>query len=211
MKNKGFFLTFEGGEGAGKSTLIESLESFLKDKGFQIVKTREPGGTPFGEKIRSILLDHASNFLSPQAELCLFLASRSQHIKEVIAPALKEGKIVLCDRFNDSSIAYQGGGRGLGIEKVSSFCDFIVEGLKPDLTFYLDIDPKIGLERITHASNHHDRIESEVASFHQNIRKAYHQIAQQDKKRLKVIDATKSKASVFKEVMDQISETLNLF
>ena len=133
------FITFEGGEGAGKTTLINSIVDAILAHGRRVVKVREPGGSSLGEDLRTLVLRH-SEPISPYAELCLFLASRAQHIFEVIAPALKAGKIVLCDRFNDSSIAYQGSARGLGMGRVSEVCAFFSQGLTPDLTLYLDID-----------------------------------------------------------------------
>src|SRR6187431_1687241 len=143
---RGIFITIEGGEGAGKTTLIESLYQHLLGLGREVLKTREPGGTPLGEEIRKILL-HSTGPVSPYAELSLFLASRAQHISELIAPALAAGKVVLCDRFNDSTIAYQGMARGLGMEEVAAVCRFICAGLEPQLTLYLDIDPAVGLSR----------------------------------------------------------------
>ncbi|MBF8262627.1 MAG: tmk, partial [Parachlamydiales bacterium] len=165
---RGLFITFEGGEGAGKSTLIDEVARQLASDGYHVVKTREPGGTHIGEHIRSLLLDHAQNRpLSAYAELCLFLAARAQQIEEIIAPALEARKIVLCDRFNDSTIAYQGVARGLGVEEVSAFCQFICHGIQPQLTLYLDIDPAVGLSRARRdqpqiaGARGYDRIESE--------------------------------------------------
>lgn len=190
---KSLFITFEGGEGAGKTTLIDSLASELSSKGCSFIKTREPGGTPLGEKIRHLLLEPYP--LSAYAELSLFLASRAQHIQEVIRPALQEQKIVLCDRFNDSTIAYQGAARDLGPEKVAQFCAFISQNLEPDLTFYLDLDPKIGFSRIEKRSK--DRIETEALSFHQKIREAFHKLAKQHPHRLHILDASQAPSKVF--------------
>src|SRR5260221_14604324 len=136
---RGLFITFEGGEGAGKTTLIEEIARQLASEGYSVLKTREPGGTKLGEHIRAILLQHTEP-VSPYSELCLFLASRAQHILEVIGPALEAKKIVLCDRFNDSSIAYQGAARGLGMDKGAEFCEFISQVLQPNLTLYLDLE-----------------------------------------------------------------------
>lgn len=189
MKNirEGILITFEGGEGAGKTTLIETVAKELTAQGYRVLKTREPGGTALGEQVRSVLL-HQTRSISPYAELCLFLASRAEHIAEVIQPALQEGKVVLCDRFNDSSVAYQGAARGLGTEQVKQFCDFISQGLKPNLTIYLDLPPEIGLARLA-AARQEDRIESEVLDFHQKIHRAYLAIHKADPKRFCLVDA----------------------
>lgn len=200
----GIFITFEGPEGAGKSTLIRKLRESLQEKGKKILQTREPGGTEIGEMIRSILLD-TKNKISPFAELALYLASRAQHISEIIRPALNKDMIVLCDRFNDSTYAYQAIARGLGLEKVESICSFICEGLEPDLTFYLDLDPETGFQRVQ--SRKKDRMESEGLSFHQKVRDAFLQISKRDSQRFKVIDATKSAEEVFEQVCEMISES----
>src|SRR5690606_19081528 len=159
---RGVFISFEGGEGAGKSTLIERIASHLQD--YPVLKVREPGGTALGEALRELLLQQKGP-VSPYAELSLFLASRAQHISEVIGPALEDGMIVLCDRFNDSTIAYQGAARGLGMEKVDQFCKFISQGLSPHLTLYLDIHPELGLHRAA-SVRAQDRIEAETIAFH---------------------------------------------
>lgn len=199
MKMKsGLFITFEGGEGAGKTTLIDEIVRQLKQEGHSVLKTREPGGTQLGEAIRNLLLHQGH--VSPYAELCLFLASRAQHILEVIGPALEENKIVLCDRFNDSSVAYQGAARGLGMEKVSDFCQFISQGLQPHLTLYLDIEPHLGLSRAKSARAQ-DRIEAEEVSFHDKIRQAYIQIHKKDRRRFHLLDASQPPAKVYEDAM----------
>ncbi len=201
MLKKGLFITFEGGEGAGKTTLMKKLAEKLKKH--EILQTREPGGTQLGESVRSILLNPQKK-ISARSELTLFLACRSQHIEEVILPALEEGKIVLCDRFNDSSVAYQGAARSLGMEKVQKFCNFICNNLQPDRTFYLDIDPAIGLKRASGS----DRIESEKLSFHETIRSAFLILAKQHPERIHVIDARKTADQVFAEVLNEFSRFL---
>jgi len=197
----GYFITFEGGEGAGKTTLIAQIAHELTGLGYTVVRAREPGGTDLGEQIREILLHKKE--MSPYAELALFLASRAQHIAEVIGPALKNNYIVLCDRFNDSSIAYQGAARGLGMENVAAFCEFISQGLQPNLTFYLDVDPKAGLARAL-KDRPQDRIESEKLSFHEKIREAYRILHHQNPKRLQLLDASKPPADVCTEAMKYI-------
>lgn len=201
---KGFLITFEGGEGAGKTTLIESVEKKLIEKHFKLLITREPGGTLLGEHIRELLLKK-ENKISSKAELCLFLASRSQHISDVIKPAIKKNKIVLCDRFNDSSIVYQGHARGLGIDEVIKFSSFIIEDTVPDLTLYLDIDPKVGLARV---QSKYDRIESEKLSFHQKIREGFHILANKFPDRVKILDASKFKDEVFENAMHYIAKII---
>lgn len=205
---KGKFITFEGGEGAGKTTLIERVYKALSDEGYPVIKTRAPGGSPLGEKIRALLLEKGKLSLSSRAELLLFIADRAQHVEEVILPALKQGKIVLCDRFNDSTIAYQGGARGWDKKWVHKLCDFATDDLDPHLTLYLDIDPRIGFERLKKARHGKDRIESEKLLFHQKIRKAFRQIAKEEPKRFRILDASCSPDEVFLEAMDQIDELL---
>lgn len=202
------FISFEGGEGAGKTTLIEQLAKAFTDKGVEVVRTREPGGTPLGETVRGWLLDNAAKAkIGAKAELLLFLAARAQHINEVIVPAIKAGKVVLCDRFNDSTIAYQGAGRGLGVPWVTHLCEMVCGGIVPDLTFYLDVEPETGLARTRHtakdtaAAGQVDRIESERLSFHHAVRQAFLDIAQGHPQRFHVIDAHQPQASVFDAVL----------
>ena len=204
--NRGLFITFEGGEGSGKTTLIEQVAGALSLEGLSILKTREPGGTKLGESVRNLLLHHRDP-VSPYAELSLFLASRAQIIEEVIHPALRSGTTVLCDRFNDSTIAYQGGARGLGMEPVELFCQFISQQLVPDLTLYLDVDPEIGLMRAKrHRSQ--DRIEAEHISFHQKIRESYLAIQKKHPKRFHLIDASKPAIEVYEIAMTLIRSVL---
>jgi dTMP kinase len=206
--NRGLFITFEGGEGAGKTTLIERMVEKLRADGMTVVKTREPGGTHLGEGVRNLLLEPSQVAVSPYAELCLFLASRAQHIKEVIRPALEQKKVVLCDRFNDSTIAYQGVARGLGMKEVAHFCDFICQGVQPQLTFYLDIEPSIGLKRAEARGNGPDRMESEKIAFHQKIREAYHKMHEQQPDRFHLLDAQKPAQEVFHQAMRYLERYL---
>ena len=201
---KGCFVTFEGGEGSGKSTLLEGIEGYLVARGFPTLKTRAPGGTSLGKEIRNWLLHEKERELDARAELLLFLADRAQHVKEVIAPAIEEGKVVLCDRFNDSTMAYQGVARGFSLETVASFCSFACHGNLPDITFYLDLDPVVGLQR-REAMSGKDRIESEDLSFHQKIRSAFQQMAAKEPSRMILLDASLSKEQVLmlaKEKLD---------
>lgn len=216
MTQHALFITLEGGEGAGKSTLLSKLKEGLKTIGYEVITTREPGGTLLGKSIREWLLHHEENIpLSSQAELMLFLADRSQHIAEVIAPALKAGKIVICDRFNDSTIAYQGYARGLNISKVENLCKLVCSGTLPNLTFLLDIDPIIGLERTrnTHKESAEngsvDKIEAENLEFHQRVRKGLHEIAFNDPERVQILDATSPQELIYIQAMEIILKRLS--
>jgi dTMP kinase len=211
MKRKGLLITFEGGDGAGKTTLIEKVYRYLNKSGRDVFKTRAPGGTQIGKEIRALLLHKSDARLAKRCELLLFLADRAQHVEELILPSLKKGKIVLCDRFNDSTIAYQGGARGLNIDLVGSLCRFASSALEPDLTLYLDIDPRIGFERAKRAGLVKDRIESETLKFHQNIRKAFKQIAKKDPKRFIVVDASILPQEVYALAKERIDVLLTSY
>lgn len=202
------FITVEGGEGAGKTTLIQAIEGALLKKEISVLRTREPGGTSFGHEIRRFVLKHHDAMeIGAKAELLMFLADRAQHIDEIILPALNAGKVVICDRFNDSSVAYQGAGRGLGTAWVRDLCNLVSGTLVPDLTFYLDIDPIIGISRAQRTmkaeSNAEglDRIEAEMIEFHQRVHNAFLEIIAAEPKRCHRIDATKSKDLVISQVL----------
>jgi len=204
---RGWFITLEGGEGAGKTTLLRQLADFFNAKGFEVVQTREPGGSPLGETIRNWLLRRNETMpIGALSELLLFLSARAQHIEEVIKPALQAGKIVLCDRFNDSTIAYQGGARGLGIDYVQELCKLVCGPIVPELTFYLRVPPKVGLQRARKVHKEHapcgelDRIESESLAFHHLIQDAFDVLAKREPGRIRVIDAEQSKDAVWREV-----------
>lgn len=196
------FVSFEGGEGAGKTTLIHTLYEELKSHGFSVLLTKAPGGTRLGEHIRHLLLSNEIQNMSPYAELFLFLADRAQHVTEVIQPALKSGQIVLCDRFNDSTIAYQGSARGFDLNKLQELCSMASQHLAPDLTLYLDIDPKIGLSRVQREK---DRIEQETVEFHQKIRQAYLAIAKKNPNRFHVLDASRAPEEVYQDALNFFS------
>ncbi|MBS0604054.1 MAG: dTMP kinase [Verrucomicrobia bacterium] len=208
MAKKGLFITFEGGDGAGKTTLIDKIYSALQKGKRSVFKTRAPGGTEVGKEIRNLLLHKHDADLAKRCELLLFLADRAQHVEELIRPALKKGQIVLCDRFNDSTIAYQGGARGFTAGLVGNLCNFACDGLQPDLTLYLDLDPRIGFERARKAGLSKDRIESETLKFHQNIRKAFKQIAKKEPKRFIIIDASKTPEEVYTQAKEKIDALL---
>jgi dTMP kinase len=199
MAEPGYFITFEGGDGAGKSTLIDELYQTLTARGKRVLKTRAPGATEAGKAIRSIVLSHGEIPISASCELFLYLADRAQHVESVILPALQRGEIVLCDRYNDSTIAYQGVGRELGFQEVEMLCRFATHGLDPDLTLYLDLDPRIGMERINAMATAKDRIEAEGMSFHEKIRMAFLTLASMHPKRMHVIDASQTKSKVFED------------
>jgi len=211
MKKASLFITFEGGEGAGKTSLIRHIASFLDQKSLSYISTREPGGTVLGEGVRKLLLDHYDYPMREEAELSLFLASRAQHVEEVIKPNLEKGKVVLCDRFNDSSVAYQGHARDLGMEKVRSFCDFVSQGIDPDLTFYLDIAPQTGLQRACKKWNDgHDRIEVETLSFHEKVRQGFLLIAKNEPDRVKILNAEKPLEKVFEDAEKLLNDLIKM-
>jgi dTMP kinase len=211
MKRKGIFITFEGGDGAGKTTLIQKIFSYLEKLELDVLQTRAPGGTQLGQEIRHLLLHKHDTPLSKRSELLLFLADRAQHVDELILPNLRKGKIVLCDRFNDSTIAYQGRARGFTVERVDQLCDFASDHLKPDLTLYLDLNPKIGFERSKKAGLVKDRIESESLQFHQKIRRAFKQIAKKEPRRFIIIDASKTPEQVYTQAKVKIDALLQSY
>jgi dTMP kinase len=170
----GLFITFEGPEGSGKSTQVRLLAQSLKGMDMKVLTSREPGGTPFADSLRQILLDRATGTISAMAELLLLETARADHVEKVIRPALKNNCIVICDRFTDSSLAYQGGGRQIATDKVRILNDLATQGLEPDLTFVLDISPDTGLHRAGNYGNkEHDRLESEAIDFHKRVRETF--------------------------------------
>lgn len=203
----GLFITIEGGEGAGKSTLIRNLKRELEEKGHTVLATREPGSSPCGEAIRQLLLDNNSR-MTPVAELLLFLASRAEHIADKIAPALARGEIVLCDRFNDSSVVYQGLARGLGFDYVRRLCMDTCGNPYPDLTLFLDVPADVGLARAERSSGSKDRIEAEAIEFHQQVRKGFQKLAELEPERIKTIDATRPQRKVLDQALTIITEKL---
>jgi dTMP kinase len=202
---KGLFLTFEGGEGTGKTTQIARLAKAMEAQGRRVVVTREPGGSHIANQIRSLLLDQKMKGLVPLAELFLYEASRAQHVKDVIAPALKDGKVVICDRYTDSSIVYQGAARGLPAKLVELLNGIATGGVFPQLTFFLDLDPRIGLARVG-SRGILDRMEKEALSFHQAVRKGYRKLAQLEPKRFRVVDASKSRDEIHETIMQQLEK-----
>lgn len=194
-KNKPLFITIEGGEGSGKTTHSLLLKEYLEDKGYKVLLTREPGGTVLAESIRKILLDPKSN-LSPLTELLLFEASRVQHIEEIVMPALRSGKIVICDRFTDATVAYQGYGRNLNLALINKLNKAASLGIEPVITLYMDIKPDLGLTKAKELDKESygksgDRIERESVEFHNNVRKGYLAQAKKYPARIKVIRTQK--------------------
>ena len=173
----GVFIAFEGGDGAGKSTQAARLAAELESRGYTVRRTREPGGTPVGEQLRSLVLDHGNGEIDAHTEALIFAASRAAHATQVIRPALSRGEIVLTDRYIDSSVAYQGAGRDLGQDAVKSLNDWATSGLQPHLTVLLDVDPRLGRSRRTAGQAAEDRLESEADDFHTRIRKAFLDLA----------------------------------
>ncbi|MFK4640489.1 dTMP kinase [Paenarthrobacter histidinolovorans] len=178
IQSTGLFIAFEGGDGAGKSTQAARLSDALESRGLTVLRTREPGGTPIGEKLRSLVLDHGHGTIDARTEALMFAAARAAHAHQVIRPALAQGKVVITDRYVDSSVAYQGVGRGLGAEGVLSLNEWATEGLHPHLTVLLDVDPAHGRQRRTAGDAAEDRLESEPDEFHSAIRHAFLDLAE---------------------------------
>lgn len=209
--NRGLFITFEGGEGAGKSTLIRRIYSDLEARGIPVMKTFEPGGTSLGHNLRQLLLEKEHIHIAKRAEIFLFLADRAQHVEEVLLPSLRQNKVVLCDRFTDSTLAYQGIARESNQETIKDLCAFATEDLLPDLTFLLDIDPQIGLKRTKKVAKAFDRMEQEKLSFHIKVREAFLKLAEEDQERFYTIDATRSPDVVFNIAIHEINTKLAQF
>jgi len=208
VMKKGLFITFEGLDGSGKTTQIKLLDSYLKGEGFDVILTREPGGTEIGRKIREILLDKKNQDISHKTETFLFLASRAELTSKVIVPALGEGKIVICDRFFDSTLVYQGIARGLGVEEILEMSLWATDGLVPDITFLLSMKVSRCDKRIKEANRKKDRIEMEENNFKEKIYKGYLDIASRNKERFVVIDAEKSIEDIFEEVKGKVLKHL---
>ena len=204
-EREGVFVVFEGVEGSGKGTQIAQAGEYVESLGHQVVVCREPGGTGFGERLREAILDPETGRVDPRAEALLFAAARAQLVSAVIRPALEEGKVVLCDRFVDSSLAYQGVARGLGEPDVLTLNAWATQGLFPDLVLLMHLDPDVGLAR---AGDDRDRIESEDAAFHAKVADAYLKIAEEHPERFVVIDATLPVEEVQKQVRAEIDRVL---
>ena len=201
MSKRGLFITFEGIDGCGKSTQLNLLSEYLKSEGLQVVITREPGAKGLGEKLREILLNYEGD-VSSNCEAFLFLADRAQHIDTLVKPAIEAGKVVLCDRHTDSTIAYQGYGRGVDLEQIKMLNRIATSGLVPDLTFVFDLDVEISQMRVGKTK---DRMESAGDDFHNRVRKGYLEITKQEPERVKVINSDDSIENIFEKVKQEIN------
>ncbi|MCB9989109.1 MAG: dTMP kinase [Rhodospirillales bacterium] len=212
----GLFITLEGGEGSGKSTQIRLLKERLEARGHEVVTTREPGGTPEAEKIRNLLVQRDGGHWTPMAEVLLFFTARTMHVEDLIKPALAAGKIVISDRFTDSTRAYQSAGHGLPPEKIEAVNDLAINGFSPNLTFILDIEPRAGLARslkqnAVGGTETEDRFEKLDISFHENLRREYLNIATREPERCKVIDATRTIDEIAGALESAVTDKLNAF
>jgi dTMP kinase len=207
---KGIFITIEGPDGSGKTTILQMLAENLVKEGHEVVATREPGGIEIAEQIRRVILDPENTAMDPRTEALLYAAARRQHLSEKVKPALNAGKVVLCDRFVDSSLAYQGHARGLGIDEVYSINEFAIENMMPAMTLYFDVAPEIGLERINKNKGREvNRLDMEKLEFHQKVREGYMIIAERFPDRIVEIDASKELEAVYKQAEAKIKELLN--
>ncbi len=200
-------VTFEGIEGSGKTTQADLLYTYLKKKGYNVIKTREPGGTGFGEALRDVLLRKDMRVF-PLAELLVFMAVRAQHMEEVISPALAEGKIVLCDRFVDATYAYQGYGRSIDLGIIETFNRLVTKGVRPNLTILLDCDVDLAFKRKSATKQQMDRFERESVSFHRKIRDAYLKLSEEDSKRFFVIDPSLDVEGAHRTIREKVESLL---
>lgn len=207
-QSPGLFIAFEGGDGAGKSTQAAELARALEARGMTVLRTREPGGTPIGEKLRSLVLDHGHGHIDAHTEALIFAASRAAHASQVIRPALGRGETVLTDRYIDSSVAYQGAGRSLGADAVRSINEWATSGLLPDLTVLLDVDPAVGRQRRTSGDAAEDRLESEADDFHARIRDAFLSLAAARPERYLVLPAHLPVADLAARILARVDALL---
>jgi dTMP kinase len=204
---KGLFVTLEGIEGAGKSTVVDFIEDFLTKEGHVVIKTREPGGTVIGEQIREILLKNENSTLTYDTELLLVFSARAQHIQEVILPALSSGKTILCDRFTDASYAYQGGGRGIDASRINLLEKWVQGDLRPNLTLLFDLDVSIGMQRTKKRSDA-DRFEREEIIFFEKIRNTYLERAKKEPQRFRIINSASSLENVKEQIVSILKDFL---
>jgi dTMP kinase len=208
MQKKGLFITFEGPEGVGKSTQIKLLALLLKKYRIPFVVTREPGGSRLSTHLRRWILNKLEYHLTSETELFLFLADRSQHVNEVIKPALKKGLVVLCDRYTDSTLAYQGGGRGFDMDLLETNNRLASDGFEPDITLLFDLPVEIGLKRAFGRGKGKDRMEREKLEFHRRVRKVFLNIARRDKKRVVILDASQKVEMVYQQMLEKLISRL---
>ncbi|MCB1531249.1 MAG: dTMP kinase [Alphaproteobacteria bacterium] len=212
------FISFEGGEGSGKTTQINKLAEALTERGLKVVTTREPGGTPEGDKVRDLIVQRDGGDWSPLAETLLLFAARTMHVQKTILPALENGKVVITDRFTDSTVSYQGYGHGLNIDTIEQINSIVLDGLKPDLTFILDIDAKAGLQRSERrlaseqfgVDQTEDRFERLDISFHEKLRQGFLEIAKNDPARCHVIDATQDVEQIAQQIEGIVTDRLEV-
>lgn len=204
---RGLFITTEGTDGSGKTTQIKLIESYLKEKGFEVVVTREPGGTAIGEKIRSIILDTENSDMSYITEMMLYASARAQLVNELIKPSLEVGKVVICDRFIDSSYVYQGFGRNIDIELIERVNNIALDGVRPDITLFFDIDPEVALKRRIQSTGA-DRIEQEAMDFHKKVYSGYKKLVSMYPDRIKAIESNRSIQEIFVDAKEQIDKIL---
>ncbi|MEM1505827.1 dTMP kinase [Domibacillus sp. 8LH] len=205
----GLFITIEGPEGAGKTTVLQRIVEELEKKGYPIVQTREPGGIAIAEQIRSVILNKDNTKMDARTEALLYAAARRQHLAEKVMPALQKDFIVLCDRFVDSSLVYQGYARGLGMEEVASINAFAIDGMMPALTLLFDVQPEVGLARIhRHDGREVNRLDLEDLSFHQKVREGYLKLAEVNRERIVVIDAEQEQELVYRAALSEIEKVL---
>jgi dTMP kinase len=207
LMKSGYFITFEGPDGAGKTTIISMVAKELKEA----LLTREPGGIDIAEQIRKVILDKDNTAMDPRTEALLYAAARRQHLVEKVKPAIEDGRVVLCDRFVDSSLAYQGHARGLGIDEVFSINQFAIEKMMPDLTIYFDIEPELGLQRINKNKGREvNRLDLEKLEFHHKVREGYHLVMERFPNRIVKIDASGEVNDVFTKTMEILKRKLSL-
>ncbi|MEK3783408.1 dTMP kinase [Paenibacillus sp. FSL K6-1566] len=203
------FITLEGGDGSGKTTMMGRLAAYMQGRSIPYLITREPGGIEIAEKIRSIILDPQHTSMDARTEALLYAAARRQHLVEKVEPALREGVTVLCDRFVDSSLVYQGYARGLGMGEVWSINRFAVEGRMPDLTLLFDIEPEIGMSRIeANAEREKNRLDMESMAFHGKVREGYMLVAENNKERIRIVDASKTPDQVEREMIKYVEDAI---
>ncbi len=208
MAHLGLFITFEGTDGAGKTTQIQRLAADLRGANYDVCLTHEPGGTPISEQIRDILLNPNHSEMAATTELLLYAASRAQHVFEVIKPALESRKIVISSRFADAMVVYQGYGRGSDLERINHLNQIATEGVRPDVTFVLDLPVEIGLQRVQNSRGGLDRLEREKIEFHRRLREGYQTLARQEPQRIKIIDAQVNPEQVYAQIQAAIQPLL---
>jgi dTMP kinase len=208
-----YFITFEGPEGSGKTTQLPAVAAWLREQGYDVFVTREPGGTPIGDQIRQVIMGMENKALVAEAEILLFSASRAQLVREKIRPALEAGQLVLCDRYADSTLAYQGYGHGLPLELLRAITEFATGGLKPHLTLLLDLDPAVGLQRRQSAvadGAEWNRLDDQALSFHKRTRAGYHALAVEEPERWRIVDASQPPDAVQQALRQQVSKFLGI-